>query len=441
MKVLLISANISESPYPLYPLGMSVIAGALTNKGHSVAQCDYLQINKKFDRIKSKINSIRPEIIGISIRNIDNTNFANRKNYIVSSIELVRRIKQITCIPVVLGGAGYSLFPEEILEKTGADYGFAGESEDSFCKFIEDFSNGVLPEGKIITTKSENRNSIASALYSNSIINHYLQFGKTAPVQTKRGCANKCIYCTYPCLEGSTIRCRNPKDVVDDIIKLTSVFKTKMIFFTDSVFNDKDGNYIYLLEEMKRQNIRIPWTAFFQPGEFDSSVLSLMKETGLEYIELGADASTDTSLKQIGKNFSFSDVRKTVDSLNKYKIYSSVYYMFGGPGETEETVIEGITNIKSIKKAVSLIFMGIRILPGTPLEKLAIRQGVLKKGENLFAEKYYLSSKIDKNWLDECLKSAFKGIRTCIYPPDSLENKLKLLHSIGCVGMGLDKLL
>ena len=441
MKILLISANISESPYPLYPLGMSVIAKALTDKGHSVIQLDYLQENMNFDSIINKINDAKPEIIGISIRNIDNANYTNKKNYITSSMDFVRKIKSNTNVPIVLGGSGFSLYPHEIVKKTGADYGIAGEGEIVFCKFVENLSNGLVPQEKVILNKHTGGDAISSALYSNSVMNHYLKFGKTAPIQTKRGCSNRCIYCTYPYLEGHDVHCRDPKDVVSDIIRLKDQFGSKMIFFTDSLFNDKDNNYIYLLEEMKKQNIKIPWTAFFQPSDFDNSTLSLMKETGLECIELGADATTDRTLKKMGKSFFFKDVKNTVNSLNKYNIYSSIYYMFGGPGENEETVLKGIENIKSINKAVSLVFMGIRIFPGTPLEKIALKDGIIEPDHDLFEEKYYLSPMIDKDWLNETLMNAFKGVRTCIYPPDSLENKLKMLHSLGYIGTGLDMLL
>ena len=41
-KILLISTNTTTEPYPVYPLGMSVIATALTQAGHTVKQFDFL---------------------------------------------------------------------------------------------------------------------------------------------------------------------------------------------------------------------------------------------------------------------------------------------------------------------------------------------------------------------------------------------------------------
>ena len=35
---------------------------------------------------------------------------------------------------------------------------------------------------------------------------YYLQSGSIASIQAKRGCPYRCVYCTYPLLEGGTVR-------------------------------------------------------------------------------------------------------------------------------------------------------------------------------------------------------------------------------------------
>ena len=49
--------------------------------------------------------------------------------------------------------------------------------------------------------------------------------------------------------------------------------------------------------------------------------------------------------------------------------------MFGGPGETYETVAEGIRNLREIEPAYSIAFSGIRVLDGAPLVDVARREG------------------------------------------------------------------
>ena len=71
MKVLLISANVTLSPYPVYPLGVSMVAAALKRAGHEVLQADFLMGNCSLDEIAGEVNRFSPDLVGISVRNID----------------------------------------------------------------------------------------------------------------------------------------------------------------------------------------------------------------------------------------------------------------------------------------------------------------------------------------------------------------------------------
>ncbi|MCX5694852.1 MAG: lipid biosynthesis B12-binding/radical SAM protein [Candidatus Omnitrophica bacterium] len=435
MKVFLISSNIASTPYSVYPLGLSMIAASLKNAGHLVQQFDFLAAGRSMENLTSALKEFQPEIIGISIRNIDNVNLLNEQRYIDTVGNIVTQIRQVSPAEIILGGSGFSIMPEEILNKVGADYGIMGEGESLIVEFVNQAASGSYPKKKIIrSTLKLTSKQIPSACYDAGIMQYYLQSGNVASVQTKRGCVHKCVYCSYPILEGPDIRTRDTQAVVDDIQNLTTNFGAKYIFFTDSVFNDEAGNYIKILEEMKKRKINIPWSAFFKPGGLTDYALRLMQETGLKAAEIGADAPTDITLKQLGKSFLFKDIIECNALFAKYNIATAHYFMFGCPGETQDTVIEGINNIKNLPKTASFIFMGIRILPGTPLEKLAVKEGMVKPGQNLLEPVYYVAPGIDRKWLEVTLTEAFKGIRNCVFPPDALDSSLAFLHKLGYSG-------
>lgn len=441
MKILLIAANIASSPYPIYPLGLSMIASALLNAGHKVYQFDFLQNKKSLDALEGRVKKMEPDIIGISVRNIDNVNLLNEQRYIDAVKNIVRAIKRQTDMPVVLGGSGFSIMPEVILHTVGADYGIVGEGESLMVEFVYNAAQGIFPAKQCIRTSARLQgDKIPSAYYDAHLMKFYLKSGNLASVQTKRGCTHKCVYCSYPLLEGTTIRCRNAKAVVDDIELLINTHKSEYIFFTDSVFNDDSGHYLDIVREMKNRRLSVSWTAFFKPQGLNDEFVSLMKETGLKAVEIGADAASDTTLRGLGKSFCFKDVIACNDLFGRHGIATAHFYMFGCPGETQETVIEGIKNIKNLKNTVSFIFMGIRILPDTLLAGIALKQGIITQDQNLLEPVYYIAPGIDKKWLEKTLKDGFSGIKHCVFPPDALDSSLQFLHKLGYSGSLWDML-
>jgi radical SAM superfamily enzyme YgiQ (UPF0313 family) len=185
---------------------------------------------------------------------------------------------------------------------------------------------------------------------------------------------------------------------------------------------------------MRRRHIVVPWTAFFRPSGLNDEKVLMMKQTGLAAAEIGADAPTDTTLRGLGKSFSFDDVVECNDLFARNDISSSNYFMFGCPGETQNTVDEGIENITKLQNTVSFIFMGIRIIKATPLASIAISEGLLTPNQNLLTPVYYIAPGLDRRWLEKTLRDAFKGTKRCVFPPDSLDRSLQLMHSLGYAG-------
>lgn len=442
MKIFLIGANVASTPYYVYPLGLSMVAAALKNAGHVVTQFDFLRNEMSLAALDSELRSFKPDIVGISMRNIDNVNLMNEQRYVAAVKDIIKNIRNATDSPVVLGGSAFSIMPEAILNEVGADYGIIGEGEYLMLELVNKAASGNFPEkGCIRSSNYMKGEDIPAAYYDPDIMRFYLKSGSIASLQTKRGCTHKCIYCSYPVLEGSSIRPRNPRSVVDDIEILINDHDAKYIFFTDSVFNDDEESYLEVVKEMKRRSVYIPWTAFFKPEGLKDEHVDLMKQTGLKGVEIGADATTDKTLMRLGKRFRFKDIVACNDLFVRHGIATAHFYMFGCPGETKRTVLQGIENIKNLRKTVSFIFMGIRILPDTVLHETAIREGIVSPENNLLESVYYISPGLDKEWLKKTLTDGFSGIRHCVFPPDAMDGSLQFLHKLGYSGSLWDMLI
>ena len=369
-------------------------------------------------------------------------NNVHQETYIECVKNIVDEVRKITSAPVVLGGSGFSVMPEEVLEMVGAEYGIVGEGEQLFCEIAELIKSGKQPAHRILRAPLvlEGR-TIPSAMYDRELMEFYHKHGKMISIQTKRGCDRNCVYCSYPILEGRRVRGRDPKAVVDDIQALIKDHDAQYIFFVDSVFNDSQGLYRLVIEEMLRREVKIKWTAFFSPGgDLDAEIIAKMKKTGLHAAEIGADAACDKTLIGIGKSFNWQGVVDCNDLFIEQDITTAHYYMFGGPGETKKTVEKGIANIKALRHTVNFMFLGIRLLPNTGLIKIAERQGVIKPGQKMLEPIYYFSPEISRDWLENELTEGFKDHTNCVFPPDALNDKLRLLQKLGVSGSAYELL-
>jgi len=436
MNVLMISANVANTPYPVYPLGMSMVAAAAVDAGHKVTYFDFLQSDMSFDALENAIHNVSPNIVGISIRNIDNVNLMNEQHYIQKVRQIVDCVRRESDAKVVLGGSGFSILPKLILKAAGGDCGVVGDGERVFVRLLDDAEKGKYPlPGAILRDDTRmSGQSIPSARYDHKLLSQYLKSGSVASVQTKRGCPLNCVYCSYPALEGRNIRARNADHVVDDIETLINDHGVRYIFFADSVLNDGQRTYLKVLREMKARNVKVPWSAFFNPSGVTADDVARMKATGLRAVEIGSDAACDATLKGLRKSFTWQDVVTTNDLFVEAGVSTAHYFMFGGPAETPETVREGIENIKSLKCSAVFVFMGIRILPDTELYEIAIRENVVDADQPLLDPIFYLSPQIDRNWLEKTLTEQFAPLRHVLFPPDALDDKLQLLHRLGHTG-------
>ena len=79
LKVLLISPNTLIKPYPVYPLGLDYVANAIA-ADHQVKIVDLNSLGDN-DSLGKVIDLYSPDVIGISLRNIDNTDTINAEGF------------------------------------------------------------------------------------------------------------------------------------------------------------------------------------------------------------------------------------------------------------------------------------------------------------------------------------------------------------------------
>jgi len=400
MKIFLISVNRERMPFPVFPLGLAYIAKALREEGHQIEVMDLCFSQQVSADLESALHQFQPDLIGISLRNLDNLTYPTSLSYLKEVEEVVRICHQFTSSRLVIGGSGYSLAPKELLQHLNVDFGIVGEGEDIFLQLVRRLEKGdpLSPSPHLLIKKKPFPPLIEGARVfpirnpdrSFFETHRYLEEGGMGNIQTKRGCPFSCIYCTYPLLEGKKVRVRKTEEVVEEIQHLVEE-GVDYVYFVDDIFNYPPADAEALCREMARRKIDIKWSAFVNPSFLNETLLQWMKEAGCVGVEFGTDSGSPRMLENYKKSFTQEDIIRSSKICSTLKVNQCHYLLFGGPGEDEETIEESFHLMDQLDPTAVIAMLGIRIYPGTEIERIALSQGVIRQDSNLIYPHFYIS--------------------------------------------------
>jgi len=399
-KVLLISTNRCATPDVVFPIGLSYLNAALRRAGHVIRWFD---CNTEDQALSSVLTEFRPEVVGISIRNIDDVLIRKRETYYGHLREVCATVRQTRPCPIVLGGSGFSIFPRELLELTGADFGIQGEGEAGFLALLAALSQRTevfrIPglayrRGDITVVNPQQSTRVFEPLEEPDrparLVDYYLKHSGMLNLQTQRGCAHACCYCTYPLIEGHAHRRRPPEVLAEEVAQLENS-GTRYAFIVDSIFNSSPRHVAETCEALIRRGLRLRWGCFLRPQGLTAELMRLMARAGLSHIEFGADSFCDDVLAAYDKRFTFDDIEHSSKLARQQQIDQCHFLICGGPGETTETLETSFNNSQRLNGAIVMACVGMRIYPGTTLYHRALSEGRISADTDLLAPVYYLA--------------------------------------------------
>jgi len=426
MRVLIFSGSREIIHVMVPPIGEAYLASYLLSKGHEVKLLD-LTLSNNFKRdVEKAIDGFDPQVIGISIRNVDSTTYPGNLFFYLPVKNVIEYIKELVepDIPIILGGAGFSIFSEEILRDLNHKIGVVGEGEYVFAEILKYIENSDDPRKikKGICYLDENGHYYQKPPWYVENLNDlpfptrdmleneaYLidPMNQTGPIwsniQTKRGCPMNCIYCSYRYIEGPNPRYRSPESVAEELDLMVNNYDIKNTFFVDSVLNLDYNHLKETCNEIIKKNLDLNWGGNYAPSKKFIELMPLMKESGATHLATGIESLSEVMLKNMKKNRSPDEALLTSKKCADLEIEQLIHIIVGGPGETLETVRSSFDRLETIESFIGnlwqgdgdvIIFIGMRIYPHTPLQLIAEQDGVIQNGENLLKPKFYISPKI-----------------------------------------------
>jgi len=244
-------------------------------------------------------------------------------------------------------------------------------------------------------------------------------------LEASRGCNFKCSYCHVPLYQA---QCevekrivRTPKKIVDEIEYINKKLTKTFFIFNDSHFwsCEKDDNRILeFCKELKKRKLNIKFYIYLRCNPFpDEKIIKSLAEVGLVRIFLGIENASESSLKIYNKNIDLKTYPKIKKLLDKYSINVHIGHIVFQPYSTLKDINENIEYLNKIDKLfrVGVILEAVRIIPGSRLHKMLIKDGLLDKSESFDKLTYGYRYKIPE------VGELFQGLKSMFF--DVLQEK------------------
>ncbi len=427
MKVLIISTNRSTNPVAVIPMGACAVADATVAAGHEVHFQDLMFSADPLSDVEAAVARFKPHVVGLSVRNIDNTAMTSSTYFLEELPPIVERIRRTSDAVIVLGGAALGAMPEEILRLSNVSLGVTGAGEKVFpvlldrlavrgavrdvpgVAYLEDRTFGRTPLGEAasdagICLTPDYRRWLKVGAYKSQMV--------SAPIRTKEGCHFQCVYCEHSRDPDHGVRWQaDPERVADSVGRLVAS-GMRDIDFVDDLFNAPAEHAVEICEAIARRKLGARLQCLdLSPVGLDDRLLGAMERAGFTGIGVTPESASDSVLKGLQKGFTARDAVLAGEVVGRHSIPCAWLFMLGGPGETQETVKETLRFAEELVRPTDMVFcnVGIRIFPGTELERIARREGVLTvPREEMLKPVFYVSPQVDAAWIGEQLQQCAK---------------------------------
>lgn len=364
-------------------LGLAYIAAVLEQDSHQVYYLDYSAEHYTVGDTKRILKNYQ---------DIDFVGLTATTPLINNALAIAKIAKNVfNNVKVVLGGVHPSVMPDEVLENPVVDFVVIDEGE----KTMKELVNGKRPEeilglcykkdGQIIKNQLrpliQNLDDIPPPAY------HLLPMDKYYPaigsykrlpammLFATRGCPGRCTFC-YRTFRG-LVRKRSARNIINEIKILQNNYGIKEIAFYDdtfTLFKDVVKEFSALI---LKEKIDLTWSCFTRVNYIDKEMLKIMKRAGCHLILFGVESADKQILKNIKKMISLDQVQEVVRAAREVGIETRASFMFGNPGETEETIKKTIDFALELDPD-EVQFNITTAYPGTELFNWAQERGYIK---------------------------------------------------------------
>jgi anaerobic magnesium-protoporphyrin IX monomethyl ester cyclase len=377
---------------PSFPhLGVAYLIAALQREGIEVKLFDDSS-GKTEEDLFDLIATFKPDLIGLTLFTLSRP-FA---------YPLISKIKEMTRIPVVIGGAHVSTIKTEALSETKADFAIKYEGEYPLLELVREIQNSGSDfseiknliwrdGGRIIENPDRayltDLDSLPFPQFDLYDIKPHPAYGeKIVPLITSRGCPFRCNFCSVKLYMGRGFRKRSPENVFREI-KYQYEKGYRQFDFNDDCFTLDKKRSEAVLDLIINSGLKIRFQFYngLRVDTVDPGILKKLKQAGCFYISYGCESGNEEILKNIQKAVTLQEVRQATAWTKAAGIACSVNFIIGHKGETYQTAMDSVRFARSIP--VNFVnFYNLIPYPGTEAFEWAKEHGHFLVDTNNYLE-------------------------------------------------------
>lgn len=361
MRVLFIYPNLNAQIGFNY--GLAYISGTLKANG---IETYLLNVNEQvgypldFDRIRSDVLSIRPDVIGFSV-------LTNQYKY---SLEIARHIKTYLDVPIVFGGIHPTMDPEGTLAEDCVDYLCIGEGEGAFLELLKKGSPKGIPNmaykenGRMILEPLRPYVDVTTLPFKDYLLFDFQQMIDAKDgwvgLQASRGCPFRCTYCLNHKIihlykkEGHLPKYYLRRHTVDEVIHeieylLKNYSRIRMFIFDDDIFTF-DKKWLQSFSKRYRETTQVGFVCNAHARVFDTETASCLKEAGCRIVKFGLESGSERIRRTVLQRFmSNRHIEKAFGIADRQGLHTSAFVMIGLPNEKKADIMETVKLLAKIR--------------------------------------------------------------------------------------------
>ncbi len=380
------------------PLGILSLTQVINNDGKHSAEV--VSLSYEYYKNNTKLNkdfqeNIKNDADIIASTFPDAVSIYTMCNTYHIALFLARRLKKLRPnLKIILGGPQATIVAKETLEKYEyIDAIGLREGEATIIGILDALQNTNFSQAKgvafrikdeIIVKENDELIEDLDTLPIIEFDKFEVKEGSSIGIDVGRGCPYNCTFCSTKAFWKRKFRMKSAERILGEIEYYMEKYNVRMFDFKHDLFVANRALVMNLCELISEKNLDIDWTCSARVDTVDEELLKTMSKAGCRDMFLGVESGSERMQKLIKKNLKIDDVKTVLELLVKYKINTTISFIYGFPEETErdleettelmtfirERYFEEINSKKMILQLHKIMFLPATEITTQNLEKL-----------------------------------------------------------------------